>query len=58
MDKKSFVLKAQDESGLWQIVRKSVFLPDLQIKARTLTKKFPDRKVSITEEQNLGELPF
>ena len=52
MNKKSFttyLLRAQDEKGLWQDVRKSTFLPDLQIKARTLSKKFPNQKVEITE---------
>ncbi len=44
-----YVLMAQDEKGLWQNIRKSSFLPDLQIKARMLVKKFPDRKVEIAE---------
>lgn len=51
MNKKAtvFLLRAQDEKGLWQDVRKSTFLPDLQIKARMLAKKFPNQKVEITE---------
>lgn len=58
MNKKSFVLMAQDESGLWKTIRTSSFLPDLQIKARSLAKKFPDRKVSIKEQANPESLPF
>lgn len=58
MNKKSFILSAQDEAGLWKVVRKSSFLPDLQIKARALAKKFPERKVSIKEEQNFDEFSF
>ena len=52
MNKKAekYVLMAQDENGIWQTVRKSAFLPDLQIKARTLVKKYPDRKVSIVQD--------
>lgn len=46
---RTYILRAQDEKGLWQDIRKSTFLPDLQIKARMLVKKFPDRKVEITE---------
>lgn len=61
MNKKAdpiYLLRAQDEKGLWQDVRKSVFLPDLQIKARTLVKKFPDRKVEITELPNNERFSF
>jgi len=53
-----FVLKAQDEKGLWQNVRKSSFLPDLQIKARMLVAKFPNQKVEIVEEPRDAKLPF
>ena len=52
MNKKAeptYLLRAQDEKGLWQNVRTSTFLPDLQIKARMLTKKFPNQKVEIVE---------
>lgn len=58
MNKKGYLLRAQDEKGLWQNVRTSVFLPDLQIKARMLVKKFPDRKVEIVEEQRDERFPF
>ena len=43
-----YQLSAQDENGIWKPIRKSSFLPDLQIKAKSLLKEFPDRKVSIT----------
>lgn len=47
---RTYLLRAQDEKGLWQDVRKSAFLPDLQIKAQMLVKKFPNRKVEIKAE--------
>jgi len=46
----SYQLIAQDENGIWQNVRTSSFLPDLQIKARALAKKFPNRKVDIVAD--------
>lgn len=59
MNKKAeYELIAQDEKGLWKSIRKSSFLPDLQIKARSLSKKFPDRKVSIILEKDTTEFPF
>jgi hypothetical protein len=42
-----YELLAQDENGIWKSVRKSSFLPDLQIKAKSLLEEFPNRKVSI-----------
>ena len=53
-----YLLKAQDEKGLWQLVRKSAFLPDLQIKARMLVAKFPNQKVEIVEEPKDVKLSF
>lgn len=61
MNKKAeqtFLLRAQDEKGLWQNVRKSSFLPDLQIKARMLVKKFPAQKVEIVEEHKDEQFPI
>lgn len=53
-----YLLRAQDEKGLWQLVRKSSFLPDLQIKARMLVQKFPNQKVEIVEEPKDARLSF
>jgi len=47
MNKITYVLRAQDEKGLWQDIRKSSFLPDLNIKAKSLLKKYPNQKVEI-----------
>jgi hypothetical protein len=58
MNKQSYQLRAQDEKGLWQDVRQSTFLPDLQIKARSLVKEFPDRKVEIVPVADNKPLPF
>jgi hypothetical protein len=61
MNKKAgptYILRAQDENGIWKDVRKSSFLPDLQIKARTLAKKFPAQKVEIVEAPNDGRQSF
>jgi hypothetical protein len=54
----AYQLRAQDEKGLWQEVRQSTFLPDLQIKARSLVKQFPDRKVEIVPIADNKTLPF
>lgn len=51
-----FLLRAQDEKGLWQNVRKSSFLPDLQIKGKQLQRKFPGRKVEIVVEPSTKNL--
>jgi len=45
--KLTYILRAQDEKGFWQEVRRSTFLPDLQIKADQLSKDYPDRKIVI-----------
>lgn len=61
MNKKAeqtFLLRAQDEKGLWYHVRKSTFLPDLQIKAKMLVKKFPNQKVLIIAEQKDEQFPI
>jgi hypothetical protein len=61
MNKKAdptYLLRAQDEKGLWQNVRTSTFLPDLQIKARSLSKKFSNQKVEIVELPKDTKFPF
>lgn len=61
MNKKAeqtFLLRAQDTNGLWQNVRKSTFLPDLQIKAKMLVKKFPNQKVEIVAEHKDEQFPI
>lgn len=55
---KGLTLRAQDEKGLWRNIRKSKFLPDLQIKARLLVEKFPDRKVEIVEDPSNEKFSF
>ena len=42
-----YVLEAQDEKGFFQEVRRSTFLPDLELKADQLLKAYPERKINI-----------
>jgi hypothetical protein len=55
---KGLTLRAQDANGIWQVVRKSTFLPELQIKARALAKQFPLQKVEITEDPSDEKFSF
>lgn len=48
VDKKaSYLLRAQDDAGVWKEIRRSSFYPDLEIKAKALARKHPERKVEI-----------